>query len=118
MFAVERFKVLSSNVEAELLLHCTRLDIDPSRAKRIHALLALEIDWKRLLSLAQRHALIPLLYFQLNKIAPQLVPADRLKELQDRFQDNSALNILLTAEMILLIDLFEKNQIPAIPYKG
>jgi len=118
MFDAERFNILRSSAEAELLVHCTRLDIDPTRAKRIHALLELEIDWTKLFSLAQRNALIPLLYFQLNKIAPSLVPSDRLKELNDRFQDNSALNTLLTAEMILLVDLFEQNQIPAIPYKG
>src|SRR5678816_2865100 len=118
MFDAERFNILRSSAEAELLVHCTRLDIDPTRAKRIRALLELEIDWTKLFSLAQRNALIPLLYFQLNKIAPSSVPSDRFKELQDRFQDNSALNTLLTAEMILLIDLFEQNQIPAIPYKG
>ncbi|HEY5404437.1 MAG TPA: hypothetical protein VIK24_16300, partial [Pyrinomonadaceae bacterium] len=94
MFDAERFNILRSSAEAELLVHCTRLDIDPTRAKRIRALLELEIDWTKLFSLAQRNALIPLLYFQLNKIAPSLVPSDRLKELSDRFQDNSALNTL------------------------
>lgn len=118
MFDAERFNILRSNAEAELLVHCTRLEIDPNRAKRIEALLELEIDWTKLLSFAQRNALIPLLYFQLSKIAPHLVPSDRLNELRNRFQDNSALNTLLTAEMILLIDLFEQNHIPAIPYKG
>jgi len=118
MFDSERFKILRSSAEAELLVHCSRLDIDPARVKRIHALLELQIDWTKLLSFAQRNALIPLLYFQLNKIASSLIPSDRLKELHDRFQHNSALNTLLTAEMIVLIDLFEQNQIPAIPYKG
>lgn len=118
MFDAERFNILRSNAEAELLVHCTRLEIDPNRAKRIEALLELEIDWTKLLSFAQRNALIPLLYFQLSKIAPHRVPSDRLNELRNRFQDNSALNTLLTAEMILLIDLFEQNHIPAIPYKG
>jgi Uncharacterised nucleotidyltransferase len=118
MFDAERFNILRSSAESELLVHCTRLDIDPDRAKRILTLLEREIDWRKLFSLAQRNALIPLLYFQLNKIAPSLVPTDRLKELSDRFQDNSALNTLLTAEMIRLIDLFEQNEIPTIPYKG
>lgn len=114
----ERFKIISSSAEAELLLHCARLDIDPPRTERIQTLLGHTLDWTKLLALAQRNALIPLLYFQLNKIAPERVPPDRLKELRDRFQRNSARNVMLTGELLSLIELFERNQIPAVPYKG
>lgn len=114
----ENLRIAPEGAEAELLVHCARLDIDQARAERICALLDGELDWTKMLAVAQRNALIPLLYFQLQKIAPDKMPAERLKELRDRFQNNSALNVLLTGEMVSLLDLFEQNQIPAVPYKG
>jgi hypothetical protein len=111
-------KMISADAEAELLVHCTRLEIDPSRAERIRTLAGSDLNWTRLLSLAQRHALIPLLFFHLNRVASDQVPPDQLKQLRDRSQSNAALNVLLTGEMVRLLELFEGNQIPAVPYKG
>jgi hypothetical protein len=118
MSAEESQRIVSATAEAELLVHCARLDIDQARADRMGALLGQELDWTRLLALAQRNALIPLLYFHLNRIVPKKVPAERLRELRERFQSNNARNVLLTGEMINLLELFEQNQIPAVPYKG
>ncbi|HEV7744484.1 MAG TPA: nucleotidyltransferase family protein [Pyrinomonadaceae bacterium] len=111
-------KRLSADAEAELLVHCARLEIDAERAERIRMLVRSELDWTKLLSLAQRHALIPLLFFQLSRVAPDQVPSDQFKQLRDRSQSNSALNVILTGELVCLLELFEKNQIPAAPYKG
>lgn len=118
MSAAESHRIISASAEAELLVHCARLDIDRPRAERISDLLGEELNWTRLLALAQRNALVPLLYFHLNRIAPGKVPPERLRELRERFQNNSALNVLLTGEMVSLLELFEQNQIPAVPYKG
>jgi hypothetical protein len=118
MSAEESHRITSTSAEAELLVQCARLDIDQARAERICALLDQEFDWTRMLALAQRNALIPLLYVHLNRIAPGKVPPERLGELRERFQNNTALNVLLTGEMVNLLELFEQNQIPAIPYKG
>ena len=118
MSAEESHRIVSTTAEAELLVHCARLDVDQARADRISALLGPELDWTRMLALAQRNALIPLLYLHLNRIAPGKVPPERLRELRERFQSNNALNVLLTGEMINLLELFEQNQIPAVPYKG
>lgn len=109
---------LLPNPEAEILAHCARLEVDAERAERIRCLVQAKLNWTRLLSLAQRHALVPLLYSHLNRLAADLVPPERLQELRHRFQSNSALNVLLTGEMVRLVDLFKQNQIPALPYKG
>jgi Uncharacterised nucleotidyltransferase len=118
MMAAEESHRITSSAEAELLMLCARLDINSVRAERISALLGQELDWTRMLALAQRNALVPLLYYHLNRIAPAKVPPERLRELRERFQNNSALNVLLTGEMVSLLELFEQNQIPAVPYKG
>src|SRR5882724_9327115 len=98
-----RFKIIASSAEAELLVHCARLDVDPSRAAQMQSLAGSELDWTRMLTLAHRNALVPLLYFQLNKNASERVPPERLSELRLRFQNNSALNVLLTGELVSLI---------------
>jgi hypothetical protein len=109
---------VSASAEAELLVHCARLEIDAARAERVRALAGSEMSWSRLFALAQRHALVPLLYFQLNRVAADRVPPVQLKQLRDRSQSNAALNVLLAGEMVRLLELFEANQIPAVPYKG
>lgn len=121
-------KTISASAEAELLVHCARLEIDAARAERIRALVGSKLagsnsagstlDWTRLFALAQRHALVPLLFYQLNRVAADVVPPVQLKQLRDRSQSNAALNVLLAGEMVRLLELFEANQIPAVPYKG
>ena len=118
MLVENLFKMISADAEAELLVHCARIEIDAARAERIRTLAGSTLNWIRLLSLAQRHALIPLLFFQLNRVAADRVPPEQFKQLRDRAQSNAALNVLLTAEMVRLLELFEGNQIPAVPYKG
>jgi hypothetical protein len=112
MSAEESHRIISSSAEAELLVHCARLEVDPARAEQIQTLLSSrKVDWTKLLSLAQRHALIPLLYCQLNRVAAEQVPPERLRELRVRYHNNSALNVLLTGEMVSLLELFDRNQI-------
>src|SRR6185503_5040411 len=108
MPAENLLKMISADAEAELLVHCARLEIDAARAERIRTLAGSTLNWTRLLSLAQRHALIPLLFFQLNRAAADRVPPEQLKQLRDRSQRNAAWNVLLTAEMLRLLELFAR----------
>jgi hypothetical protein len=111
-------KLISANPEAELLVLCARLELDGPQAERVRTLAQSGLNWTSLLALAQRHALIPLLFFQLNRVAPEQVPVEQLKQLRSRAQSNAALNVVLTGEMVRLLQLFESNQIPGMPYKG
>lgn len=97
---------------------CARLKLDEVQAERVRTLAQSGLKWTNLFALAQRHALIPLLFFQLNRVAADQVPPEQLKELRNRAQSNAALNVVLTGEMVRLLQLFESNQIPGIPYKG
>ena len=105
-------------VEDELLLCCARTEASPELAARLRELAASGVDWNYLLLLARRHSIIPLLYVQLARHASELVPPADLAKLKLQFQENSARNIILTAELCSLIELFDKAGIDAIPYKG
>src|SRR6185503_3654700 len=77
-----------------------------------------EVDWEYVFQLARRHSVVPLVYLQLERHAPDLVPQPFLAKLKKHYIENSARNTVLTAELCRLISLFAAAGIEAIPYKG
>ena len=104
--------------ETRLLLECARASIGPGRAARIRELAAGGLDWARVLKLAERNALRPLLYWHLNTICPERVPADVFAFLRDYFQKNVAFNALLTGELLRLLTVLNERGIEAVAFKG
>lgn len=104
--------------EMEILIHCARASIEPARAECICALVAGEVNWDRLLKLASRNGLSPLLYFHLNQICAASVPQKQIEFLNDYFQKNRAFSLLLTGELGRLLKSFSESGIKAVPYKG
>ena len=94
--------------EAELLLCCARIDVDPKTRDRIIALVSEGIDWDYLENLALRHRLVPLLYRNLNGIC-SCRPFQRIGP------TSSSLSHRRLKELSGL--LFEANGILAVPYK-
>jgi hypothetical protein len=104
--------------ENELLLCCVRTTAAPKVVARLRELSSNEIDWDYIFLLARRHAVLPLLYLQLDQHASDLVPEHHLKKLKQHFLENAARNMILSAELCRLINLFSKSQIETISYKG
>jgi Uncharacterised nucleotidyltransferase len=101
-----------------LLIECARPSIAPDRATRIRELAAGGLDWSRLLTLAERNGLRPLLYSHLSAVCPEAVPAATLASLRDYFQKNAAFSVLLTGELLRLLALLNDQGIEAMPLKG
>ncbi|MEO1400419.1 MAG: nucleotidyltransferase family protein [Cyanobacteria bacterium J06635_1] len=108
----------TTRAEVELLLCCARTQIEPERVERIQALLALELDWESLITLATRHRVLPLLFHNLQQVAPRTLPLKELTHLQIFFSHHTFRNLNQTAEIIRLVDLLAQNNIQAIPFKG
>ncbi|MDB9310666.1 nucleotidyltransferase family protein [Aphanizomenon sp. CS-733/32] len=104
--------------EIELLLCCSRSYIDIDTANRINTLLQKDIDWVYLTSVAQRHNVELLLYKSLNSTYPEAVPKPILEQLRNFYYANTVRNLFLSSQLLELLNLFEKSEIPAIPYKG
>ena len=85
---------------------------------RLRALLDGTLDWDFALRFAERHSLIPLLYFHLHAHAAEKVPPVVYEKLRDQYQRISALNMYLSGELRRLLKLFAAHEIDAIPYKG
>jgi putative nucleotidyltransferase-like protein len=109
---------MDSIVARDLLLCCARTTVAPQLVARLRELAASNVDWEYLFLLARRHAIVPLLYVQLERHASDVVPDEFLRKLKQQYLENSARNTVLTAELCRLIDLFAGDGIEAIPYKG
>ena len=78
----------------------------------------LPLDWERLLDLARRHRVVPLLYRNLKRIGSPPVPTDVLKRLHGESRANAARNLRLAVELLRLLEVLQSDGIAAIPFKG
>jgi hypothetical protein len=92
-------------------LACARTNASPAR---IRSLTSQQIDWDYFFLLARRHAVVPLVYGQLK----DHVSPEHLQQFKKHSLENSARNIVLTAELCRLIKLFGDAGVNTIPYKG
>ncbi len=104
--------------ESELLLCCARSSVDDERSKRIRSLLRDGIDWTHLLRQANKHGLMPLLCLHLTSNCLDAMPRPIVDQLRDHFHSNARSNLLLTEELLELLDLLAAHGIRAIPFKG
>jgi hypothetical protein len=74
-------------------------------------------DWSSLLSIADEHRVLPMLYLRLRNIGP-VVPQDVQERLQAGYQRNMFHNLANAAELTDLLKAFERAMIPAMPFKG
>ncbi len=109
---------INARPEIQLLLCCARTHLNHSTTERIKALVQEDIDWEYLIQTAYIHRVIPLVYLSLSKICPQSVPATFLQQLQQDQYQRTQRNLILTSKLLKLLELFEANSIPVIPFKG
>jgi hypothetical protein len=103
-----------------LLAACS---VIPAEEKREHlrSLLRQPIRWDSLLDLSVRHGTEPLLYEAISSIAerdPDAIATDTMRALQQGHQLNVRKSLLLSRELIRILDRLENLKIEAIPYKG
>jgi hypothetical protein len=67
---------------------------------------------------AEWHCVEPLLYWNLQAEAPDLVPSATLSTLRARFEDNCRRNLFWSGQLIRLTTKFRERKIPVIAYKG
>ncbi|MGK7943569.1 MAG: nucleotidyltransferase family protein [Microcystaceae cyanobacterium] len=104
--------------EFKVLLYCSSACLDSKNAERLKQVIQGGLDWDYLLKIAKQHKLKPLLYWHLHKTCPEFVPEEIFAELQKYFNDNTQRNECLTQELFRLLNLFEKEGISVLPYKG
>src|SRR5215467_8071269 len=97
-------------LEWAALLECISLRRD---AGRLLELLP-GVDWPRLLLLAKEHGVLGLLATCLNNDGTGAIPAEIRQSLLERRRAQNFLTLRLTAELFRLLELFGKQEIPAL----
>ena len=85
---------------------------------RIKSLAQQEIDWTYLVELARWNGVTPVLHRSLTTAGADAVPEAILKDLADHCRGNVIRSLLMTAELLKLLELFDAHGIQAIPFKG
>jgi hypothetical protein len=104
--------------EAELLLRSAKVHRDLEKNDRIVALLQKEMDWVYLKEMALQHGLMPILYQCLKSYAPNSIPRSILTQFRDHALSSASRSLVMTEELLALLDFLKAEGIPAVPYKG
>jgi hypothetical protein len=104
--------------EVELLLCCARARLTPTQAERVESLAGAGLDWAYLRRSAGRHGLTPLLYWHLKEAGGRAVARGFMAHLEEHFQHNAKHNLLLTGELVRLLEMFERHGVPCVSFKG
>jgi hypothetical protein len=113
-----QFRTTATCAEVELLLSCARTRITPEMSQRIRESAQKEIDWVQFIRLALRHDTLPLTYWNLHRICPDLVPSGVLAPLRARYEAGAEESRLLAEELTGILGVLDSQGIPAVPYKG
>jgi Uncharacterised nucleotidyltransferase len=74
-------------------------------------------NWEDFLSAAQEHRILPLAFLRLTEVAAP-VPAATLERLREAYHRNVFHCLSNTSELISLLQRFERDRIPVMPFKG
>jgi hypothetical protein len=109
----------SATLDNEWLLLLAACSASPQQEKieRIRALLQSPIRWKSLFALADRHGAQSLLHQALSGL-DDTIPADELRTLKQHYQTNLIKTLLVSHELIRLVDRLSALGIEVMPYKG
>ena len=103
--------------ELQLLIVCSRTELDAAAAKKLRALTEAEPDWQRVLTGARYHGIMPLLHRHLSGLSGS-VPAFVSGELGSYARNNTVHNLLLAHALLGIVGKLKEQGIEAVPYKG
>jgi hypothetical protein len=107
----------SRRPEQELLGCVARRALGPEGRSRVNRILASDLDWERVLTLASRHAMTPLLQRHLAGF-DHLVPGYVRNELQRYVRCNVAAALHRMGEVVQLVEVGRSAGVTILPYKG
>ena len=111
-------RVPGEREEFELLCLCARTRRDEGRDARLRVLLKGPPDWDRLVALALRQRVVPLVFLTLRDAGAGPEPEGFLDTLREYFCLNAARACRMTDELARLLTLCGRRGIHVIPFKG
>ncbi len=104
--------------EIRLMLAGALTPLQSNEIDRLRELCVQPLDWAGVGQLARRHGLAAILYTNLNRHAPGLIPAGAKDALKKDAQENHQMAMLLYAEIIRLDKILSPAGVSICPIKG
>ncbi|WP_337042434.1 nucleotidyltransferase family protein [Emticicia sp. 17c] len=107
------------STEFQILIECCKIRLLQAPEKKLIQLLSNnQINWVRLQQMAAFHTIRPVVYDALKTLDSSIIDADSLAQLSNFVKIRSVHTIFLSQELRRIEDLFSKNNINAIAFKG
>jgi hypothetical protein len=106
----------SPGIEWKLLL--AAISPGPEKVDDVPGRLQQNVDWPKLLRLADHHGVSSLLYQSLSRMGDSAAPAEGFESLRRRHDINVHKCLFLTRELIRVLDTLGSLGIEVMPYKG
>jgi Uncharacterised nucleotidyltransferase len=104
--------------EKRLLVCCARMRMRPAIGEEIRRIANGPLDWDYVLNSAAENSVMPLIGLHFAPILGEIVPAEWIERVKGACRANALRCLLLTGELIRIVNHLEGNQVKAIPYKG
>jgi len=104
--------------EGRLILCCARTTVDPDSLTYAKTLIEKDLDWKAVKQFASFNRVVPLFYNGLLKACPNQNPRGFLNDIGELASKYAVRNEKSLKLLLHILDLFEGNGIPAVPFKG
>lgn len=113
------FQLMTMGRPEELILICVaRRSLNASTTEQLRLLLREQLDWDYLLTIANYHSLIPMLYQHVSTVDPSEISEPDMLRLQRDNAGNTKTSLLMTGELIKILACLEAEGVRAIPFKG
>jgi hypothetical protein len=107
----------TEDAQWSVLLAACSLGAREEKSARLRALLLKTVDWQSLMRLADHHGVRPLLYQALVDLE-DVVPAEEMRKLKQGYYVNVQKALLLSRELIRILECLSSLGIDVMPYKG
>lgn len=104
--------------EIDLILLCARPSLDEKAIEQVRSLVKQDLDWEYLVDTAVFHRVHLLMEKNLETACPDVFQNEPLQKLRFEAKSNAARSLLFSNRLMGILDLLERHQIAAVPFKG
>lgn len=106
------------DAESELVFLLSRVKVDEHARSRLDVLLSGELDWSKVVRIADQHGVLPVFFFQSKKLLWSQIPHDSQQLIKQWAWENSLDNLRIADELVTIIQQLKTRGVSCIPFKG
>lgn len=104
--------------ELQVVLITSKSQLSKEDISRLQGLLSGGLDWTSIHFLSQRHKVFPRVWKNLSRYISSLIPEEVNAQQKNLMRRNFLISATMTKYLFMILDIFAKNNLTIIPYKG